>query len=140
MLARIQQLLEWDEHTKMPKAGGDYRSDQVSYLAGAIHQKQTAPEIGEWLDQLEASPLAEDPASDSGANLRHLRRDYEKKVRLPQDLVERLSRACSVGQQVWVEARSARDFQLLLPNLEEIIDLKREEAAAIGLQRRCRQQ
>ena len=64
MLSRIQHLLEWDEHTKMPKAGGDYRAEQTAYLAGLAHQKQTATEIGEWIAQLEGSPLAADPASD----------------------------------------------------------------------------
>jgi len=134
MLARVQHLLEWDEHTKMPKAGGEYRADQTSYLAGLVHQKQTAPEIGDWLDQLVDSPLAADPHSVTGANIRHLKRDYDKKTKLPQALVEQLARACTVGQQVWVEARSADDFRKFQPNLEEIIRLKREEAAALGFE------
>ena len=134
MLARIQYLLEWDEHTKMPKAGGTYRADQTSYLAGIVHQKQTAAEIGDWLDQLVDSPLTADPQSDAGANLRHLRRDYEKKTRLPQALVEELARACTLGQQVWIEARQADDFNQFKPNLEQIIRLKREEAAALGFE------
>ncbi|MGI9429286.1 MAG: carboxypeptidase M32 [Bythopirellula sp.] len=132
MLSRIQQLLEWDEHTKMPKAGGDYRADQTAYLAGLAHQKQTASKIGDWLAQLEDSPLVADPHTDAGANLGNLRRDYDKKTKLPQELVEELARACAVGQQVWVESRAASDFQQFQPNLTEIIRLKREEAAALG--------
>ena len=136
MVERIQHLLEWDEQTMMPKAGGAYRAEQMAYMAGLVHQKQTAPEIGEWLDQLADSPLAgdpkSDPKSDTGSNLYHLRRDYDKKTKLPQSLVEHLAKACTLGQQVWVEARSADDFKMFQPNLEEIIRLKREEAAAIG--------
>lgn len=131
-LSRIQHLLEWDEHTKMPKAGGAYRAEQTAYMAGLVHQKQTAPEIGDWLDQLVDSPLAEDPTSDTGANIRHLKRDYDKKTRLPQRLVEQLTRACVLGQQTWVEARRESDFEQFRPKLEEIIRLKREEAAALG--------
>lgn len=134
LLARIQHLLEWDEHTKMPKAGGAYRAEQTAMMAGLVHQRQTAPEIGGWLEQLVESPLADDPASDTGANIRHLRRDYEKKTRLPQALVEQLTRACVLGQQTWVEARRASDFKRFRPQLEEIIRLKREEAAALGYQ------
>lgn len=134
MLARIQHLLEWDEHTKMPAAGGEYRAEQTAYMAGLVHQKQTAPEIGDWLEQLADSPLAADAASDASVNIRHLRRDYDKKTRLPQTLVEQLARSCSLGQQVWVEARGADDFKKFQPNLEEIIRLKREEAAALGFE------
>ncbi len=132
MVERIQHLLEWDEQTKMPKAGGAYRAEQMAYMAGLVHQKQTAPEMGEWLDQLADSPLAGDTKSDTGSNLYHLRRDYNKKTRLPQTLVEHLAKACTLGQQVWVEARRADDFKMFQPNLEEIIRLKREEASALG--------
>ena len=132
MIGRIQHLLEWDEHTKMPKAGGAYRADQTAYLAGLVHQKQTAPEIGDWLAELAESELAADPRSDTGSNLYHLQRDYEKKTKLPQTLVEQLTRACTVGQQVWIEARQTDDFKRFQPNLEEIFGLKREEAAALG--------
>lgn len=132
MVTRIQHLLEWDEHTKMPKAGGAYRADQTAYLAGLAHKKRTAPEIGEWLDELAGSDLAADPKSDTGANLYHLQRDYNKQTRLPQELVEQLTRACAVGQQVWIEARKADDFGQFEPSLVEIVRLKREEAAALG--------
>ncbi len=132
MVERIQHLLEWDEQTMMPKAGGAYRAEQMAYMAGLVHQKQTAPEMGEWLDQLVDSPLAADPKSDTGSNIFHLRRDYDKKTKLPQSLVEHLAKACTLGQQVWIEARGADDFKMFQPNLEEIIRLKREEAAALG--------
>ncbi len=132
MIGRIQHLLEWDEHTKMPQAGAAYRADQMAFLAGLVHQKQTAPEIGEWLDELADSELAADPKSDTGANLYHLKRDYEKQTKLPQDLVEQLTRACAVGQQVWIAARKADDFAQFRPKLEEVVRLKREQAAALG--------
>ncbi|NOY30662.1 MAG: carboxypeptidase M32 [Planctomycetes bacterium] len=135
MLARIQQLLEWDEQTKMPKAGGPYRAEQVAYMAGLVHKKRTAPEIGEWLEQLTQSPLAADLESDTGSNLHHLRRDYNKKTKLPQSLVEQLAKACTLGQQAWIEARQADDFKKFQPNLEEIIRLKREEATALGYEK-----
>lgn len=45
ILASIQELLEWDERTKMPAAGGNYRADQAAYVAGLVHQKQTDPAV-----------------------------------------------------------------------------------------------
>src|SRR6476661_7371570 len=48
ILNSMQGLLGWDERTKLPPAGGEYRAEQMSFLAGLIHKKQTAPEVGEW--------------------------------------------------------------------------------------------
>jgi carboxypeptidase Taq len=132
LLTSIQGLLEWDEQTKMPPAAGEYRAEQVAYMAGEIHKCETAPQVGEWLTQLADSPLAADPHGDSGAVIRELRREYDRKTRLPQALVEELSRTAILGQQTWVRARKADDFKQFRPILEKTLDLKRQEAAALG--------
>jgi carboxypeptidase Taq len=131
-LASIMGLLEWDERTKMPPAGGDYRAEQISYLAGEIHKRQTNPAVGEWLAALADSPLAADHHSESGTVIRQLQRQYDKKTKLPQALVEELSRTAVLGQQMWVEARKADDFAKFRPLLEKTIELKRQEATALG--------
>jgi len=132
LLQSTRALLEWDERTKLPAAGGDYRAEQVSYLAGVIHGRQTAPEVGIWLAELLDSPLAADPHSDTGAVIHNLKRDYDKKSKLPQSLVEELARLSVLGQQVWVVARSASDFARFRPILEKTVKLKRDEADALG--------
>ena len=132
ILASIQELLEWDERTKMPQAGGAYRADQAAYVAGLVHQKQTDPRVGEWLAALADSPLATEAASDTGAVIRHLQRDYDKKTKLPQTLVEELTRTAVEGQQTWAAARKANDFAAFQPLLQKMIGLKRQEAAALG--------
>jgi carboxypeptidase Taq len=131
-LASIMGLLEWDERTKMPPAGGDYRAEQISYLAGEIHKRQTDPRLGQWLDELAESALAADPHSEQGAVIRQLRRQYDKKTKLPQTLVEELSRTAIIGQQTWVAARKADRFDQFQPVLEKTLDLKRAQAAALG--------
>jgi carboxypeptidase Taq len=132
ILNSTESLLGWDERTKLPPAAGEYRAEQMSYLAGFIHKKQTAPEVGDWLAELADSPLASDPHSDTGANIVNLKRDYDRKTKLPQALVEELAKLSVLGQQLWVEARKANDFARFLPLLERTIELKRQEAAAIG--------
>ncbi len=132
ILASIQELLEWDERTKMPPAGGAYRADQAAYVAGLVHQKQTAPIMGEWLAELADGPLAADPTSDTGAVIKHLRHDYDKKTRLPQALVEELTRTGVQGQQIWAAARKANDFASFQPILEKMLGLKKQVAAALG--------
>jgi carboxypeptidase Taq len=132
LLHSTQSLLEWDERTKLPPAGGEYRAEQVSCLAGLAHERETAPAVGDWLDELLDSSLAADPHGDTGAVIRNLKRDYDKKTKLPQSLVEELARTAVLGQQVWAESRRANDFARFRPVLEKMLHLKRQEAAAIG--------
>ena len=125
-------LLEWDQQTKLPSAAGQYRSEQITFLSGELHRHEVDTKRGELLGELANSDLAADPHSDTGATIRVLKRRYDKKVKLPQALVESLAKASSVGQQVWVEARKTDDFKKFEPKLAEIFQLKREEAQAIG--------
>ncbi len=132
ILNSMQGLLGWDERTKLPPAGGEYRAEQMSYLAGLIHKKQTAPEVGQWLAELIDSPLAADPHNQTGADIVNLKRDYDRKTKLPQALVEELAKLEVLGQQTWVEARKANDYQRFRPLLQRTLELKRQQAAAIG--------
>jgi len=132
ILKSTLDLLEWDERTKLPPAGGAYRAEQITYLSGMIHDRWTDPRLGEWLGELKTSPLASDPTSDTGATLYHLRRTYERSMKLPKLLVEELARTAVLGQQAWGVARKNDDFNSFAPLLTKTIELKRQEAEALG--------
>ncbi len=99
-----------------------------------VHRRRTDPQFGEWLEQLRAGPLAKDPHSDQGASIRWLHRNYQKQCKVPQDLVEALTRATVEGQQVWSAVRRNNDFASFAPKLQKILQLVRECAEAIGYQ------
>jgi len=132
VFATIESLLYWDERCMMPPRAAAFRAEQAAQLAGLIHERQTDPRLGEWLNELAASPLAADPHSDSGTTIRQLKRLYEKKTRLPRSLVEELTQAAVLGQQAWQAARRDSDFAAFAPHLERIFRLKREQAEAVG--------
>lgn len=132
MIQSVNELLEWDERTKMPPAAGEYRAEQITYMSSMVHRRRTAPELGEWLAELSESDLAADPNSDAGTTIRQMRREYEKLTKVPQRLVEELTRLSVLGQQAWVEARTNDDFASFAPLLEKIVELKREQAEAVG--------
>ncbi len=132
LLRSASELLQWDERTKLPAAAGAFRAEQITYLSGLIHARQTDPKIGEWLGELADSPLAQDPHSDPGTTIRQLRREYEKLIKMPQALVEELTRAAVLGQQAWAQARESDDFASFQPLLQRIVELKREQAEAVG--------
>lgn len=132
LLGSCGHVLGWDRETYMPIGGNEHRADQLSLLAGIAHQWSTAPEIGELLEQLSDSELAEKADSDKAVNIRELHRSYQRGCKLPGRLVEELSRVTALAQQHWVEARSSGDFSKFAPWLQQIVELKREEAAAVG--------
>jgi len=116
----------------MPPAAGEYRAEQMTFLTGLAHKRQTSPRLGELLMELSSSDLAKDPHSDTGATIRELRRQYDKRVKLPQSLVEELTRASVLGQQAWVKARQDNDFASFAPHAEKLFHLKREQARCLG--------
>ena len=130
VLSSVESLLGWDERTMIPAAAGPYRAEQIACLAGLLHERQTDPRVGQWLNELAASRLAREGAS--AVAIRWLKRRYDKKVKLPRRLVEELSRQCVIGQQAWVRARAGDDFGELAPQLAAIVRLKREQADALG--------
>jgi carboxypeptidase Taq len=130
-LGSCSALLGWDEQTYMPRRGADHRGSQMALLAGLYHERATDPRIGEVLSNVEGSALISDPESVAAANVRELRRTYERRVRLPKTLVEELARTTSLAQGEWVAARSANDFGQFCPWLEKIFQLKRYESACL---------
>ncbi|MBI3837167.1 MAG: carboxypeptidase M32, partial [Planctomycetia bacterium] len=132
LLAATESILGWDERTKMPPEAAEYRAEQMTLLAGIIHQRRTDPQIGQWLGELAESALAADRHSDSGTAIRQLKRDYDKRIKLPQSLVEELTRTASLGQHAWQTARANNHFSSLQAVLEKTYELKRAQAEALG--------
>lgn len=132
ILESVGNVLGWDERCLMPPAGVEHRAEQIGLLAGMAHDLMVTPEVGEWLESLAASPLIEDPASDAAVTIRELRREYQRQSRLPRALVEELTKAATRGQSIWQEARKRSDYARFRPALERMLQLKREEADALG--------
>jgi carboxypeptidase Taq len=131
-LTTIEALLEWDEETYMPAGGVENRSEQLAFVAGLLHERGTDPRLGELLAEVEASDLLADPAAAEAVNVRALRREYDRFVRLPRTLVEDVARTTALAQKAWAAARSAGEFARFRPWLERIVALKRAEAECVG--------
>jgi len=133
VLAGCSEFLAWDEVTYMPPAGAAHRAAQMALLAGLIHDRGADPRLGELLAAVEASDLVADPDAVAAANVRELRRLYDRDARLPRPLVEELARVTSLSEQAWAAARRAADFAQFRPWLEKVIRLKRREADALAV-------
>ena len=127
-------VLGWDQQTNMPPRGAGLRGEQMAFLAALSHQKFTDPKVGELLSAIEGSELVADPEADAAANVRELRRGYDRATKVPQKLVEELARVTTQAQQAWEQAKKGNDFPTFQPWLEKVVTLKREEAHAVGFQ------
>lgn len=125
-------LLHWDQRTYIPAKGHEHRSSVLAQLAGMVHERQVDPRRGEVLDYLEGSDWAKDAASPEAANIREWRRDFDRTAKIPQSLAVELAKSCSVAETAWEQARPKNDWKGFFPHLERILELKRQEAEAVG--------
>ena len=85
-LQRAGQLLAWDQETKMPPLGAAARAEQLATLARLAHDRATAPELGELLEELRELEESSEPESFEASLIRVARHDYEKKRSVPSEL------------------------------------------------------
>ncbi len=127
-LGQVAGRLHWDMETVMPKGAGDQRSDELAAMEHVLHARKTEPRIGDWLAAIDEGSLDE----VGRANLRHIRRSFDRTRRLPVKLAAEIARTTSRSHAVWAQARADDDFAAFAPMLKEVVRLKREEGAALA--------
>jgi carboxypeptidase Taq len=132
LLATAGAVLDWDERTKMPSANAEYRAEQTTLLSGLTHQRWTDEAFVAKVAELSAGPLVAEPDSDCAATIRRIKRQVDKKTKLPRSLVEELTRTAVLGQSAWEKARRDNNFAHFLPWLARTFELKRQQADALG--------
>lgn len=125
-LAQIMGRLGWDQETVMPPGASAQRAEEMAALEGVLHARRTDPRLGEWLASAEATDEV------AGANLREIRRRYERNLRVPARLAAEIARVTSRAQGIWAEARRNEDVAGFLPVLNEVVRLRREEGQAVA--------
>jgi carboxypeptidase Taq len=128
-LGALQGHLGWDQETIMPAKGSEARSDILSWLAAERHTRLVDDEMGRLLTQLEQSLELDD---DQQANVREMRRAYDKAIQLPAEFVAAFAKAKSEALLSWQKARAESDFLSFLPQLESLIDMTKKKIAYYG--------
>lgn len=133
-LREVLSVLRWDDAVMMPSGGSNARAEQMAMLKGMHHDKLTADEVADWLDEISA----EDLNGWQKANLREMRRTWLHASCVPADLIREFSRRSSECESVWRTARADDDFERLAPHLQKVVDLSRQiagvKAEALGLE------
>ncbi|WP_299559220.1 carboxypeptidase M32 [uncultured Sulfitobacter sp.] len=127
-LAQVAGRLGWDQETVMPRGAAPQRAEEMAAMESVLHARRLDPHIGAWLEQIDASGFD----AVAQANLRHIRRSFDRASKVPAQLAARIARVTSQAQGIWAEARAADDFKAFAPTLAEVIMLKREEGQALA--------
>ena len=134
-LNHLSAICDWDQAAMMPSGGNEARAAAMAELSVLIHQRSTAPQLGDWIAAAEQENL--NPGER--ASLVAIKRKWLQANVLPEDLVQAQSLAKSTCEHAWRSQRKANDWAGFKTNLAKVIELTREEAQiraqATGLSR-----
>lgn len=121
-------VLYWDKTTYMPAGGAEARGRQLATLTRLAHEKFTSDEVGMLLDEL--SPYADSlPYQSFEASLiRVARRDFDKKTKVPAQLLADIAVHATASYAAWAQARDDNDFTLVKPYLEKMLGFSHQYA------------
>ena len=132
VLTSINATLGWDQEVMMPPGAAELRGEQAALLSTLMHERRTSARMGDLIAQCEADvETMADP--DAAANLRNLRRDYDRVTRLSTELVRETAEVSTLAMHRWREARENGDFAAFAPWLERLVGLNRATAEALGV-------
>ncbi len=119
-------VVQWDYETYMPPKGLMLRSEQMSVLYQILHRMSTDPEMEKLLDKAEKNS---DKLNEvQNRNVFMVRREYDKKTKIPEDLVARIAKQTPISLETWKKAKAASDWKLFEPELQKTVDLARQKA------------
>jgi carboxypeptidase Taq len=122
-------LMHWDQETYMPENGAPFRAQQLSTLAGFVHELATSDELGNLLQELKNDTSLSDREK---RNIKLTLKDFEKSQKYTKEFVQDMSRSVSEAYQAWHEAKSKSDFSIFAPKLKKLVALKRQECEMLG--------
>ncbi len=129
-LGYIYNLLSWDQQVYMPEGGNKGRSELIVLIRKIAHNKLISNKTKKLIS--EAEQFDELDLIDT-ALLREAKKDYEKAIRVPTELVEKIAKNSTLGHKAWEKAHKKSDFSIFKPYLEEMIELQKQYADCIDM-------
>jgi carboxypeptidase Taq len=122
---RALAVLDWDQSTYMPSGGAHARARQLATLGSLVHEMRVSPRTKDLLEAAarETDALATD--HPDRALVRVTRRERDRAVRVPPELVTELKQHCAATYVTWTRARPKNDFAAVRPMLEKTLELSR---------------
>jgi len=128
ILMSARSIIEWDMETKMPPKGITLRSQQLALISRFEHKMSTDPEIGTLLEKIEKDPNYATLDVKQRRNVYLVRKNYDEQTKLPEKLVVETARQSAIAIDTWKKAKAAKNFAMFKPELEKLVELKKEAA------------
>lgn len=122
-------LMQWDQETYMPPKGAGFRAQQIASISELAHGLATSEKLERLLNSLK------DHAGLTTAQRKNIEltsADFEKQKKYSPAFVRKLSETISKSFNAWIFAKKENKFSLFEKELDELIQLKKEETRILG--------
>ena len=124
-------VLQWDQETYLPPKGNTIRGQQIATLSEMAHRQFTEESTGALLNELIAK---NDLDNKEKKNVQLSLEDYTKSKKLSSAFVRLLSETVTKSFHAWIQARKDNSFSVFQQPLDDLIQLKKQEADLLGYQ------
>jgi carboxypeptidase Taq len=114
----------------MPEGANKGRSELISYISKLNHKKLTSDKTRKLIKKAENVNHLN---LIDAAILREAKREYQKAIKIPLDLVEEIAKVSTLGHKAWEKARAKNEFSIFEPFLSKMIKLQKKYANLIDL-------
>jgi carboxypeptidase Taq len=88
----------------------------------------TDSETGAFLEKIEKHPDYESLNELQKRNVYLIRKNYDEQTKLPEKLVVETAKQTAIATDIWKKAKAAKDFSMFKPELEKLVNLKKQAA------------
>ena len=124
-------VLQWDQETYLPPKGNPIRGRQIATLSEMAHRQFTDEATGALLNELVTK---EDLSDNERKNILLSLEDYNKSKKLSSEFVRQMSETVTKSFHTWIQARKDNSFSGFQKPLDDLIQLKKQEAEMLGYQ------
>lgn len=122
-------VLQWDQETYLPPKGSDIRGRQIATLSEIAYRLFTDEKMGTLLVELNEK---NDLSDTQKRNVQLSLEDYNKNKKLSSDFVRKMSETVNTSFHAWVQARKENSFATFQKPLNDLLQLKKQEAELLG--------
>ncbi len=122
-------VLQWDQETYLPRKGNETRGRQLATLSEIAHRQFTEDATGALLHELISKSNLSDKEQK---NVQLSWYDYTKSKKLSSDFVRTMSETVNKTFHAWIQARHENSFAGFEKPLDQLIQLKKQEADLLG--------
>lgn len=125
-LNSVLALAGWDQKVMAPKKGRSLFANAIGTLSTEVFKLTVSKEMGELLETLKSEEVYNQLDEVTKACVRERNNFYEQSKSIPAELYNEYMVLTSNANDAWEEARETNNFEVYLPYLERIVEIKKQ--------------